>query len=38
MSQIIYRKLEIKDIDKFIKMRLNQLREEGAEVVFDFVN
>lgn len=35
MSQISYRKLEKKDICKFIEMRLNQLKEEGAEELFD---
>jgi GNAT superfamily N-acetyltransferase len=35
MSQISYRKLEKKDICKFIEMRLNQLQEEGAEALFD---
>ena len=27
---IEYRKLEIKDLDEFIRLRINQLREEGA--------
>lgn len=35
MSQISYRKLQKKDICKFIEMRLNQLQEEGAEALFD---
>lgn len=35
MSTISYRKLEKKDISKFIEMRLNQLQEEGAEPLFD---
>lgn len=35
MSEISYRKLEKKDICKFIEMRLNQLQEEGAEPLFD---
>ena len=35
MSTISYRKLEKKDIGKFIEMRLNQLQEEGAEPLFD---
>lgn len=35
MSEISYRKLEKKDIRKFIGMRLNQLQEEGAEPLFD---
>ena len=35
MDKISYRKLEKKDICKFIEMRLNQLQEEGAEPLFD---
>lgn len=35
MKQITYRKLEKKDIDIFVQMRINQLQEEGAEVTFD---
>lgn len=35
MSEISYRKLEKKDIFKFIEMRLSQLQEEGAEPLFD---
>lgn len=35
MSQIIYRKLEKRDICKFIEMRINQLQEEGAEALLD---
>lgn len=32
---IEYRKLTAKDLDTFIKMRINQLREEGAKEDFD---
>lgn len=32
---ITYRKLEESDLDTFIKMRINQLREEGATEDFD---
>lgn len=35
MNKINYRKLEKKDICKFIEMRLNQLQEEGDEASFD---
>ena len=35
MGTISYRKLEKKDIGKLIEMRLNQLREEGAEPLFN---
>lgn len=35
MGDITYRKLEKKDISKFIEMRINQLQEEGAEASFD---
>ena len=35
MSEISYRKLDKKDIFKFIEMRLSQLQEEGAEPLFD---
>ena len=35
MGTISYRKLEKEDIGKFIEMRLNQLREEGAEPLFN---
>lgn len=35
MEQITYRKLEKKDIDFFIRMRMNQLQEEGAEANID---
>ena len=32
---IVYRKLTEKDIDRFIEMRIDQLREEGAKEEFD---
>lgn len=32
---IEYRKLEVKDLDTFIEMRINQLREEGATEEID---
>lgn len=35
MSEIIYRKLEKRDIDIFVKMRINQLQEEGAQAEYD---
>lgn len=31
MEEIIYRKLEQADLDTFIRMRIDQLREEGAD-------
>lgn len=33
--KIIYRKLDLVDLDTFIRMRLQQLQEEGAEPVLD---
>ena len=33
--RIIYRKLTEKDLDTFIEMRINQLREEGAKEDID---
>ncbi|MGL6197544.1 MAG: GNAT family N-acetyltransferase [Lachnospiraceae bacterium] len=35
MQNIIYRKLEPKDLNTFIEMRIRQLQEEGAEPTFD---
>lgn len=35
MCDIIYRKLENKDLSTFITMRMGQLQEEGAESTFD---
>lgn len=35
MSEIIYRRLEKRDIDIFVKMRINQLQEEGAKEEYD---
>ena len=35
--EIIYRKLEKKDLDTFISMRITQLREEGAKEDIDLV-
>lgn len=35
MPNIIYRKLEPKDINTFIEIRIRQLHEEGAEPTFD---
>lgn len=35
--EIIYRKLETKDLDTFISMRIKQLREEGATEDIDLV-
>lgn len=32
---VIYRKLTIEDLDIFIEMRINQLREEGAKEDID---
>lgn len=35
MGEIVYKKLEMKEIQQFIEMRINQLQEEGAEPIFD---
>lgn len=35
MSEIIYRRLDKTDVDTFIKMRIVQLQEEGANPSFD---
>lgn len=38
MGEIIFRKLEWKDIGQFIELRKQQLIEEGADVIVDLTN